>query len=317
MWQGPKEIPMANTGWKKLAMFVFCLMVAFDVPSARAQGANDLKAGHGPEFWRKIAKNRYAIPPGEQVFALALELSGYLSSTDPELRDDLAYSILATWIVERRMLSSQELVRLLQDWEANLQSGIGDVGTDSVFKRSFSSLCLATLAQRDLRDPFLGPDRFRRLLDAGLSYMNTERDLRGFDATKGWIHATAHTADLLAALAKNSFFTKEDQGRVLEAIGHRLESADQIFTYGEQDRLANVAATIATRKDFDGQGWNSWFAKMNREDQKVWSESPPKLQQLARFENDSYFLSATAARIPASPASEGARETVLAVLRLR
>src|SRR4029077_18511688 len=77
--EGQKEIPMPNTGWRRrLAMFVFCLMVAFDVPSARAQGANDQKAGHGAEFWRKIAKNRYAIPPGEQVFGLTLELSGYL-----------------------------------------------------------------------------------------------------------------------------------------------------------------------------------------------------------------------------------------------
>jgi len=312
---------MPNTGWRRrLAMFVFCLMVAFDVPSARAQGANDQKAGHGAEFWRKIAKNRYAIPPGEQVFGLTLELSGYLGLTDPELRDDLAYSILATWIVEQKMLSSEELVRLLQDWEANLQNGIGEVGTDSVFKRSFSSLCLATLAERDLKDPFLGRDRFRRLLDAGLTYMNAERDLRGFDATKGWIHATAHTADLLAALAKNPFFTKEEQGRVLEAIGHRLENADQVLTYGEQDRLASVAATIVTRKDFDGQRWHSWIAKMNREDRTVWNESPPKMQQLARFENDSYFLSATVARIalePASPASQDARKTVLAVLRLR
>jgi hypothetical protein len=181
-------------------------------------------------------------------------------------------------------------------------------------------LGLATLAERDMKDPFLGQNRFRGLLEAALTYLNEERDLRGFDATKGWIHATAHTADLLATLAENPFFTKEDQGRVLEAIGHRLENANQVFTYGEQDRLANVAATIIARKDFDGEKWHSWVAEMNRQDQAVWNESPPKVQRLARFENDSYFLSATVARIPlrtTSPASEEAQKTVLAILRHR
>jgi hypothetical protein len=288
--------------------------------AAKGQGASVGQNGHGREFWRAIAKNHYAIPAGQEAFPLARELSGYLGSPDPELRDDLAYSMLAIWINRQKKFLPEELVTLLEEWQANLGAGIGETRTDSIFKRSFSALCLSTLAERDLKDPFLGEGRFRALLNAALTYLGDERDLRGFDAKKGWIHATAHTADLLAALAENKLFTKQDQERVLNAIQKRLETANEIFSYGEQDRLANVAAVIVSREDFDSAGWSSWVAQMDKEDRVVWNESPPKMQALARFENGSYFLSATAAQIslrPATSTSAEAQKSVLAVLRHR
>jgi uncharacterized protein DUF2785 len=297
-----------------------CVGMAGAPGAANGQGASVGPSGHGREFWRAIAKNHYAIPAGQEAFPLARELSGYLGSPDPELRDDLAYSMLAIWINRQKKFSPEELVTLLEEWQANLRAGIGETGRDSIFKRSFSALCLSALAERDLKDPFLGEGRFRALLNAAVTYLSDERDLRGFDAKKGWIHATAHTADLLAALAENKLFTKQDQERVLNAIQKRLETANEIFSYGEQDRLANVAAVIASREDFDSAGWSSWVAQMDKEDRGVWNESPPKMQGLARFENDSYFLSATAAQIslrPSTSASAEAQKSVLAVLRHR
>ena len=285
--------------------------------AAKGHGTAGGQSSHGREFWRAIAKNHYTIPVGQEAFPLAKELSGFLGLPDPELRDDLAYSILAVWITRQKMLSTEELVTLLEEWQANLRAGIGETGTDSIFKRSFSALCLSALAERDLKEPFLGEARFRTLLNAALTYLGDERDLRGFDAKKGWIHATAHTADLLAALAQNHFFTKQDQERVLKGITQRLATANEVFSYGEQDRLANVAATIASRDDLDGGGWSSWVAQIDKEDRVVWNDSPPKMPALARFQNDSYFLSATAAQIllrPATSTSAEAQKSVLAIL---
>jgi len=311
---------MERAGARMLLCILCCVRIAGAPGAANDQGASVGQSGHGREFWRAIAKNHYAIPAGQEAFPLARELSVYLGSPDPELRDDLAYSMLVVWIIRQKKFSPEELVTLLEEWQANLGAGIGETGTDSIFKRSFSALCLSALAERDLKDPFLGEGRFRTLLNAALTYVGDERDLRGFDAKKGWIHATAHTADLLAALAENKLFTKQDQERVLNAIQKRLGTANEIFSYGEQDRLANVAAVIASREDFDSAGWSSWVAQMDKEDRGVWNESPPKMQALARFENDSYFLSATAAQIslrPATSASAEAQKSVLAVLRHR
>jgi len=299
---------------------VLCFVGIVGVPEVRGQVTTAEKKGHDREFWRSIAKNHYAIPAGQEAFPLIEELSGYLGSPDSELRDDLTYSMVAVWIGRQKKLSAQQLVALTDEWQGSLRSGIGETGTDTVFKRSFSALCLSVLAERDLKDPFLGESRYRTLLDAALTYLGGERDLRGFDAKKGWIHATAHTADLLAALAENKLFAKQDQERVLKAIAQRLASANEIFSYGEQDRLANVAAAIASREDFDSAGWNSWVAQIDKEDKVVWQDSPPKMQALARYENDSYFMGAAVAQIsfrPTTSASAEAQKAVLALLRHR
>lgn len=307
--------------WARVLLCFLCSVGLVSAPrAAKGQGTAGGQSGHGREFWGQIAKNHYAIPAGQEAFPLAKELSGYLGLPDPELRDDLAYSILAVWITRQKKFSTEDLVTLLEEWQANLRAGVGETGTDSIFKRSFSALCLSALAERDLIQPFLGEARFRTLLNAALTYLGDERDLRGFDAKKGWIHATAHTADLLAALAQNRFFSKQDQGRVLKGITQRLETASEIFRYGEQDRLANVAAAIASRGDCDNEGWSAWVAQMDKEDRVVWNDSPPKMQALSRFQNDSYFLSATAAQIllrPPSSTSAEAQKSVLAVLRHR
>jgi len=293
---------------------VFAVLLTGFVFQAKAQTA------HGKEYWRKITENKYAVPEGEKPFVLAKEVSGYLKSSDSELRDDLAYSILATWILRPGVLNGDELLALEEEWRGNLKKGIGESGTDSIFGRSFSALCLSAMAERELKTPFLGEQRYRKLLEAALNYLRDEKDLRGFDAKKGWIHSTAHTADLLAALAKHPSFTLQDQGNLLKAIGQRLETAHVIFAFGEQDRLANVIAAMAERQDFVAAGFEAWLHQMDQADQSIWKDSPPQLEGLLRFENDTYLMSAFVARVSqgeGSGAAEEARRGALKSLRRR
>jgi len=290
------------------------LILGLGGANANAQGA------HGKEFWKKIAANRYEVLEGGKAFALAKELSGYLKSSDPELRDDLAYSILATWVLEKNAFSVEELLALEAEWRGNLKAGIGENGTDSVFGRSFSALCLAAIAERELKSQFLGEERYRKLLEAALEYLRDEKDLRGFDEKKGWIHATAHTADLIAALARHPLFTEADQAKVLEALGKRVETARVIFSFGEQDRLANALAAMAGRADFNLAGFELWVNRMDKADFAIWKDSPPKIEGLQRFENDTYLLNAFVARVSLgemTSAAEEARKAALASLKRR
>ena len=295
---------------------ILCLSSASWAQAAPpVQGALQPTA-HDRQFWRGIAKNRYAVPEGQPIFPLLRELSGYLGSPDPELRDDLAYSITAVWIKRQKQLTADDLNSLLDEWQANLRVGIGESGKDSVLKRSFSALCLAALAERELKVPFLTEDRYRALLDNALAYLKDERDLRGFDPTLGWIHATAHTADLLAALASHSLFHSDDQGRVLDAVSARLSSAHEIFMYGEQDRLALVAATIAQRKDVVAKKFHDWLIALDENDQRVWKDSPPKIELLQTFENDSYMLRGLAVYLGGNATLSGASNIQNDVLQL-
>ncbi len=274
---------------------------------------------HDREFWRAVAKGKFAVPEGQAVYPLLKELSGYFASKDPELRDTLAYSITTVCIKHQTAITSAELNSLADEWLHNLSEGVGEAGTDSVLKRSFSALCLVALAERDLKMPFLGEQRFRMLLISGLSYLKEERDLRGFDPVLGWIHATAHTADLLAALAENSLLHVEDQARLLEAITLRLNSAHEIFAYGEQDRLARLAATIALRKDCDTAAFERWLAAMDESDNRVWRDTPPKIDLLQGFENDTCMLRGLGLYLWTTPGSGriSTRDAITKILRER
>ena len=294
------------------AVLILLAPAAFAAPQSATK--------HDREFWHAIQKNHYAVPEGESAAALAHELSGYLGSPDPELRDDIAYSILDVWIIERPQLSRQELVPFVEEWSANLKVGIGESDTDSVLKRSFSALMLASIAQRDLKTQFLGNARYHTLLNDAISYLTSERDLRGYDATKGWIHPTAHTADLLKALAENDLLTREDQHAILAAIATRLATAPTVYSYGEQDRLALAVRSIIMRRDFDAEYFSNWLAGLNEADDKVWKEKPLTPATLATYQNRTYMLEALIARMSTetlSPAASAAQTKVVAIIAKR
>jgi Protein of unknown function (DUF2785) len=275
---------------------------------------------HDRTFWRAIQTNHYAVPESESAVALAHELSGYLGSPDPDLRDDLTYSILEVWIIERPQLSRQELIPFVEEWSANLKIGIGESGTDSVLKRSFSALVLSSIAQRDLKTQFLGDARYHGLLNDAISYLNSERDLRGYDATKGWIHATAHTADLLKALAENDLLTRDDQHAILAAVAERLATAPTVYSYGEQDRLAMAVRSIVLRRDFDSEYFTKWLAGLDDADRNVWKAKPLTPAILATYQNRTYLLEALIARMSSeslSPAAAAAQAKAVAIIAKR
>lgn len=274
---------------------------------------------HDKAFWKAIAANKYAVPEHESADALARELSTYLASPDPELRDDLAYSIFIRWIYRPNILSTPTLIALTDEWRANLKDGIGESGNNSVLKRSFSALLLSSMAERETKSPFLGSARYHALVEDAVGYLHAERDLRGYDATVGWIHPTGHTADLLQALAGNEQLTAEEQKNILSALGERLSSAPQIYTQGEQDRIAAAVVAITRRKDFDGAQFESWLARVEDEDKKVWA-NPITPETLAKYQNHTYMLQALAVRFalePDSPRTADLEKRVLGILKTR
>ena len=150
------------------------------------------------------------------------------------------------------------------------------------------------------------------------AYLQQERDLRGYDATLHWIHATAHTADLLAALARSPLHTKEEAASMLHAIDARLFSASQVYTQGEQDRLAVAIVAVIGQKDFDPSTFDPWLNQLQNEDRDVWTATT--VESLARYQNHNYFLQALTVRMlleKDSPAISKYREEVLKVLAAR
>ncbi len=274
---------------------------------------------HDKAFWRAIAKDHYAVPANQSAGALAEEVSQLLGSPDPELRDDLAYSILEHWIYGLKTLQTSDLLALTDEWRANLKIGIGESGTNSVLRRSFSALCLSLMAEREAKKPFFGEPRYHQLVGDALAYLHDERDLRGYDAQLGWIHASAHTADLLQALARSPMLTKEEENSILAALFIRLSTAPQVYQQGEQDRMAAAVLSVIRRPSFDAAGFEISLTRLQEEDKQVWA-NPLTPETLARYQNHSYFLQALAVRLalePESPYIASHSHRVLDILRPR
>jgi hypothetical protein len=296
----------------QVVSFAFFLLLVSALVAAQAPN-------HDKAFWRGIAEHHYDVPNGESASALAHELSSLLASPDPELRDDLGYSIFARWIGRPNILQPDDLRTLADEWAGNLKDGIGESGTDSVLKRSFSALCLSLLAEREAKTPFLGASRYHQLVADATTYLQTERDLRGYDAKVGWIHATAHTSDLLQALAASPMLTSDEESGILKAVEIRLASAPDVYGQGEQDRIAQAVLAVVRRADFATDSFETWLTRIQAADKKVWEE-PLTPESLARYQNHTYTLQALAVRMELEPDSTriaALRQRVLGILRSR
>ena len=210
-------------------------------------------------FWRVIANDENALPQGEWVAELTPELLGWLGSTDPELRDEFAYRILAAWI-ERGQYGADQLRTMAKQMTANLEAGLGEQGTDSVYLRTYSVLILMEIVAFDNANPFLDQADLDGYLEAALGYLLRERDLRSWVPGPGWANAVGHTADLLMMLARSPHLGTTELQRILDAIADRLLTpAPVVFVHHEDERLAYATLNVLRRDLVDRSRLVAWL----------------------------------------------------------
>jgi hypothetical protein len=229
--------------------------------AAPAPATTQTAVPHDRAFWQAIVQHDYAPPAVGAIEPLVHELSSYLASPDPELRDEFGYSILTAWIYQKHLVPAAVTRGLMTEWAKNLSQDIGSTGTDAVFRRSFSALMLSTVVAADNAEPFLESAEVRSLVNVAIAYLSDERDVRGYDPRKGWMHSAAHTADLLKFLARSRFVTVDDQPLLLGVIVRKLRDTPEVFTHGEDERFARAILSIVNRKDFDAPGFADWVTR--------------------------------------------------------
>lgn len=138
---------------------------------------------------------------------------------------------------------------------------IGEVGTDSVFTRSFSSLMIPLLLIADVKRPGVSENVVRQVLEALFTYARQERDWRGYVKGKGWAHSVAHLSDAFDDCAKNRYMTASDCQAILETLTY-LAQLPEPLCYEEDDRLAFVAYGIITRQSVDLVYLKKWIASL-------------------------------------------------------
>lgn len=213
--------------------------------------------------WERAVSDDYAVPADTCLTEAAAELTVLLGSPDQHARDEIAYDLLSTWVA--RGIFDDLLVGLGDGMCAGLRAGLGETGTDSVFRRSFSALVLASVVERDTAVRVVHPSHVIAWADSALHWFLTEQDLRGHVGAKGWAHAVAHGADLVAALGMSRHLGADELGVLLDAIAERLaRSASHHLTHAEDDRLAYATMAILHRGRLDAASLEAWVARLVR-----------------------------------------------------
>ena len=228
----------------------------------------------GREAWIALAKSGFTLPAGQRPIDVLVEMNALLVSPDPALRDDVAYSAAERWILRDKVVSADDLRTLIRQWSMNLDNGLGESGDDRVFGRSFSALCLSVIAAADLSAPFLAADEADALFGKLLAYFSRERDLRGFDPVKGWMHTVAHTSDALKFLARNPKLAPGVDRKLLAAVRAKIDATDTVFAWGENDRMALALQSAVRRPDADAAALDAWTAQWVEAHKALWAKGP-------------------------------------------
>jgi hypothetical protein len=300
---------------------VFHLVLTFQllVPSGAEQnGPRDAEMKTRAE-WVALRESNFTVPAGQTPIALLRQMNTLVGSPDPFLRDNVAYEAAARWIYRTGALSANEQREMLAMWTANLQTGLGEPDGDAAFRRSFSALNLSIIAARENAAPFLSQEEFDRFLATVLDYLARERDTRGYDSTRGWIHAAAHTADVLKFLARSPKLAVLSQARVLAAIDEKCRTFGTVFQWGEDARLSQAIVSLAKRSDFDKPAFDAWLSSIRTRRIELWAHAPAvdpvefgKIQNLTLVLRDAYVSLSIE---PVVPETLPARAALLDTLR--
>jgi len=213
-------------------------------------------------YWDQVQATGFEVPSDRPLDDLTAELTTMLGSTRPEVRDGTAFPALATWI--DRGIYDDLLIGLGDGMVAGLAVGLGESGTDTVFRRSFSALILAACLERDNERHLLPGAKILEWGDRVATWFLAEKDSRGWVPDKGWAHAVAHGADTIGALGESPHLAGPEHALLLDILAERvlLQPSDQPLAAGEPDRIAAAVMQILRRNTLSTDVLEPWVHRI-------------------------------------------------------
>ncbi|MBM3123571.1 MAG: DUF2785 domain-containing protein [Chloroflexi bacterium] len=242
------------------------------------------------QFWYDIRESGYNLPHDYSVTDLTEELFTYLGSTDPDLREEIAYETFASWL-NKRHYQPEQIRGYIVPLVINLQSGLGEIDSDGLFLRTISILMLAEIVHTDNKRIILEREDVFSIYDKSLVYLAEELDMRGFVPQKGWAHSLARIADLLSVLAGNRYLARVELENILSAISERVTADNNpVLIHGEDDRLARAVIAANQRQMLDEFFIKQWLHVLVDPRKRSWKGSYTSPSRQAAYINTRNFL---------------------------
>jgi hypothetical protein len=200
----------------------------------------------------KAAGFEIADTAARQMFARGI--TDCLASSDPALRDGIAFEALST-MARAKQLTPETMKAIIADLKSRLQTP-----DPAGFNAPFAALGLSEMARADRIEAYLSDEELSALLIAARTYMASITDYRGYDDHSGWRHAVAHTSDLLMQLAMNPRLDRSGLDVVRAAVATQVAPHGHAYVYGESARLARPIWLTAQRDKFTAEEWSAWLA---------------------------------------------------------
>jgi hypothetical protein len=263
-------------------------------------------------YWDQVQAADFEVPADRPLDDLTAELTTMLGSTDPEVRDGTAFPALATWI--ERGVYDDLLSGLGDGMVAGLSVGLGESGTDTVFRRSFSALIVGACIERDNEQHLLPVGKILDWGDRVAVWFLTELDTRGFVPDKGWAHAVAHGADALGALGESPHLGAAEHEAILDVLAERLlrQPVDQPLDAGEPDRMAAATMQILRRDTLGTDVLEPWVHRLGAAANPF--SGPVDHDPYARTAAPQDFLRALFLQLSLSPTPPAIRSDLLLVV---
>ncbi|MGW4440627.1 DUF2785 domain-containing protein, partial [Streptomyces sp. NPDC004596] len=184
--------------------------------------------------WPSLAADDFPFPEDIPATWLAGELSSMLIAPDPRIRDDYAYTAAARWIRQGHL---DAVLDALGDTAASR------FDHQEIQARTFAPLILRAVLERGSNTRgCVTQVSAERWYAAFSAWFSTEEDTRGWDESRGWLHAVAHGADAAAAFAS---FLPDRGADVLELCARRMTATSAFrYTQLEDARLARAVTRI-------------------------------------------------------------------------
>ncbi|HEX7707631.1 MAG TPA: DUF2785 domain-containing protein [Thermoanaerobaculia bacterium] len=234
---------------------------------------------------------------------LARGLVACLGSPDPELRDDVAFTVISRWL-RAKELEQETIIALAESMVSRLE----DAGEDpSGFRKPFAALALSEVVRADRIDAVFPETLRRKLAPAAARYLTGVRDYRAFDPVEGWRHGVAHGADLVLQLGLNPHIPEEEVRLLLDSVASQTGPTTIAYDAGEPERLARAVFFVHGRNLLGEAYWSQWFEKVgDPAPLSSWRAAFTSREGLSRRHNTLAFLHAIAfaARANPGPASD-------------
>ncbi|GAC23193.1 hypothetical protein GMES_0893 [Paraglaciecola mesophila KMM 241] len=233
-------------------------------------------------------KNNQFLLSNQGIHELLPQLRYCLASSDPIIRDDVAFGAYSTWL-RAGNIRPPTLSSLFETFLSDIDHNKND--EQSVFL-PFAILVFSEVLRVDRKSPYLQASQRIKAVNALSSYMLLANDYRGFDDQLGWRHSVAHTSDAIFQLVLNPKINQAQLQQMLNAIAQQIPAqGSHFYIYAEPERLSRPVYYAMRREDVPIKFWEQWISNIaDPSPFKSWAEVFTNQQGLAQRHNVKLFL---------------------------